>query len=156
VPRGCCRCAHRGWLDRSTRNDTIEESQPSQSNDSRRQLDLRSRGVAGGIRRARLPDAAVFRWVVRAPPIHTAAAHTHHSCSMLCKTAPSASRSDRSLTTSRGERGRGERERTRASNALHSAIMTGGNALNEARERYLKRMGQPSWLLGSCFITRGK
>lgn len=110
-------------------NDMIDESQ------RRRQLDLRSRGVHGGIRSAQLPRPRETIGSARRPRTALSerlqyiqqAAHIHHSCSMLCKTAPrSSSRSDRSLATSRGFAG-GEREkRRRANNVLHSVLTGAG------------------------------
>ena len=136
MPRGFFRCVHDGRLDRSTEwtcrlTEAIDESPPDDSSISDPEA---SRGAFGerifrrvGRQRRRRRNRCI-QVVVRAPPIHMAAAHIHHSCSMLCKTPCSASRSDRSLAAFTWVcRWR------RANNVLHS-LMTGANSLNERIE----------------------
>ena len=135
MPRGCCRCVHGGRLGRSTEwtcrlTEAIDESPPDDSSISDPEA---SRGHSESAFSGGLDDSgaavetAVFRWYVRAPPIHTAAAHVHHSCSMLCKTAlhQPFRRSLAAFTWVCRWR--------RANNVLHS-LMTGANSLIERIE----------------------
>ena len=131
VPTRClcaswfCRCVHHGRLDRSTEwtvNETIDENQADDSSIS----DPEASAVAFGERTFRTPPYSGGR---------PSASNTYRPqlistiLAACCVRQPSASRSDRSLTTSRGFAG-GEGERRKANNALHS-VLTGGSSLNE-------------------------